>query len=193
MSSVPLPSSPPDTHPTRRAITYAATAILAKFLIIAASTASALEPSPGAEHLYKDHCANCHSLNLRGSAHGSTLRGDTFLSKWRDKDAMALLAYLRTNMPPGSPGILSEGQQAAIAGYIIAANQDPSTAEAALFTSAATLASVGQADASPVDWEAWGGAATIDETARNRGGFVNQTGGGFFRGQRGGAAVTASR
>ena len=80
--------------------------MFAAAMITAASTATAAESTAGAEQLYREHCANCHSLNLRGSAHGSTLAGDTFLSKWRDQDAMSLLAYLRTNMPPGNPGIL---------------------------------------------------------------------------------------
>ncbi|MEE4146339.1 MAG: PQQ-binding-like beta-propeller repeat protein [Halieaceae bacterium] len=153
--------------------------MFAKSMIIATSSAIADVSATGAEQLYRDHCANCHSLNLRGSAHGSTLRGDTFLSKWRDQDAMALLAYLRTNMPPGNPGVLSETQQAAIAAYLIASNQSPATAEAALFTSAAKLTSVGQDDADPVDWEAWGAAASIDEAARNRGGFANRQVEGF--------------
>ena len=33
--------------------------------------------------LYKKHCAECHSMNLRGSAHGSELRGTYFLKKWQ--------------------------------------------------------------------------------------------------------------
>ncbi len=181
MSSVPLPTSPPETRIIRRAMKYAAAAILAKSMIIGAATAIAQEPAADAEQLYREHCANCHSLNLRGSAHGNTLRGETFLSKWRDRDAMSLLAYLRTNMPPGSPGVLSEAQQAAIAAYIIAANQDPSAGDAALFTSAAKLAGFARDNADPIDWEAWGGAATIDETARNRGGFVNREVAGFSK------------
>jgi mono/diheme cytochrome c family protein len=76
-------------------VKYAATAILANSMIITASTAIAGESTPGAEQLYREHCATCHSLNLRGSAHGSTLRGEAFVSKWRDQDAMSLLAYLR--------------------------------------------------------------------------------------------------
>ena len=174
MTSVPLPRSAPEHHLISRVLKYAATAIFAKCLIVGAPTATAEASAAGAEQLYRDHCANCHSLNLRGSAHGSTLRGATFLEKWRDQDAMSLLAYLHANMPPGSPGKLTEAQQAALADYIITANQDPSVAEAALFTSAAKLASVAQGNAGPVDWEAWGGAASIDETARNRGGFVNR-------------------
>jgi mono/diheme cytochrome c family protein len=128
MSRIPVPSPPPATGVRRSARTCTALLMFAAAMITAASTATAAESTAGAEQLYREHCANCHSLNLRGSAHGSTLAGDTFLSKWRDQDAMSLLAYLRTNMPPGNPGILSEAQQADIAAYIIASNQDPSAA-----------------------------------------------------------------
>ena len=176
MKPIPVPSPRPETGLSRGNRTYAALVMFATAMIVAASTATAssAESTASAEQLYQEHCANCHSLNLRGSAHGSTLRGDNFLSKWRDQDAMSLLAYLRTNMPPGKPGILSEAQQADIAAYIIAANQEPSAAGAVLFTSAVKLANFAQDNVEQVDWEAWGAAATIDEAARSRGGFVNR-------------------
>ncbi|MEM8660085.1 MAG: cytochrome c, partial [Pseudomonadota bacterium] len=86
------------------------------------------------EALYAEHCATCHSLNLRGSAHGSTLRGNTFLNKWQDQDAAALLAYNQTNMPPGSAGSLKQEEHAAITAYIIAFNEAPATGNKHLFT-----------------------------------------------------------
>ncbi len=179
MSRIPVPSPPAQTLMRYGSDTWVALLIFATCMILAAATATSAESDVTAEQLYKEHCANCHSANLRGSAHGSTLRGDTFRAKWRDQDAMSLLAYQRKNMPPGNPGIINEAQHAAIAAYIIASNHDPSVAEAALFTSAAKLASMAQGNVESVDWEAWGGAATIDEAARNRGGFINREVDGF--------------
>ena len=34
------------------------------------------------ESLYDNHCSDCHSVSLRGSAHGSSLIGKEFLVKW---------------------------------------------------------------------------------------------------------------
>lgn len=142
-------------------------------IVLTAIPAAADEQVRLGQSLYGDNCATCHSVNLRGSAHGSTLRGDAFLSKWGEQDAMALLAYTRANMPPGNSGSLSDAQQAAIARFIIDSNQTTPAIQSQLFTSAASLATLGE-DSAPADWEAWGGASTIDEAARSRGGFANR-------------------
>ena len=34
------------------------------------------------QQLYDVHCAGCHQMTLRGSAHGSELKGATFTTKW---------------------------------------------------------------------------------------------------------------
>lgn len=138
------------------------------------NTAQAAAADPSGELLYREHCASCHSLNLRGSAHGSTLRGDAFDAKWQDKNALSLLAYTRSNMPPGGNVRLSDTEHAAIVGYLIAANRDDVNAQRLLFTSADALANT-VAGVEPIGWENWGGAATIDEAARSRGGFANRS------------------
>ncbi len=148
-------------------------AAVAASIALSAMTVSADDQVQAGQTLYAEHCATCHSLNLRGSAHGSTLSGDAFLSKWGDQDAMALLAYTRANMPPGNSAALSDTQQAAIARYLIDSNQTSPAAEKLLFTSAPGLAELGE-DTDSAGWEAWGGAGTIDEAARSRGGFVNR-------------------
>lgn len=152
-------------HQTRRS---------ARKLLTALMLTGAVSAFGNGEALYREHCATCHSATLRGSAHGNTLLGEAFLSKWRDQDAMSLVAYLRANMPPGKAGILSDAQHAHIAGYLIAANQDPSGPGGKLFTSAAGLEKSTGEDAGEISWEKWGGAATIDQAARAKGGFVNR-------------------
>ena len=152
-----------------------ATALAAIVTSIALSATNVLadDQVQAGQTLYAEHCATCHSLNLRGSAHGSTLSGDAFLSRWGEQDAMALLAYTRANMPPGNAVALSDTQRAAIARYLIDSNQTSPAAENLLFTSAPGLAELGE-DSDSAGWEAWGGAGTIDEAARSRGGFVNR-------------------
>lgn len=123
--------------------------------------------------LYAEHCATCHSLSLRGSAHGATLKGREFLDKWAPREAMALLAYNRTNMPPGGSTSLGDAEHAAITAYLVAENRTDGSAETPLFSSVDGLAAAASGDTG-VTWENWGAAGTIDEAARGRGGFANQ-------------------
>jgi alcohol dehydrogenase (cytochrome c) len=126
------------------------------------------------EALYAEHCATCHGLTLRGSAHGNTLKGAGFLEQWSGREAMTLLAFNRANMPPGGAGVLEDAQHAAITAYLIDANRESGKLEQRLFTSADQL--VGAADGSTeVSWVAFDGAGSIDADARTRGGFQNRS------------------
>jgi PQQ-dependent dehydrogenase (methanol/ethanol family) len=166
-------SHEPGSNARRQTMVAKGLAAVAASIALSAMTVSADDQVRAGQTLYAEHCATCHSLNLRGSAHGSTLSGDAFLSKWGDQDAMALLAYTRANMPPGNSAALSDTQQAAIARYLIDSNQTSPAAEKRMFTSSPGLAELGE-DTDSAGWEAWGGAATIDEAARSRGGFANR-------------------
>ena len=129
--------------------------------------------SASGEALYADNCATCHGLNLRGSAHGNTLKGAEFLGQWEQREAMALLAYNRANMPPGGAGKLSDAQHAAITAWLIEANRDAGDPQSLLFTSTPALAAA--ADGSEaVSWVAFDAAGSIDADARTRGGFRNR-------------------
>ncbi|MDO8860444.1 PQQ-binding-like beta-propeller repeat protein [Haliea sp. E1-2-M8] len=145
---------------------------------LAAATSSPLTLADAAlaasgEALYADSCATCHGLSLRGSAHGNTLKGPGFLGQWGQREAMALLAYNRANMPPGGAGKLSDAQHAAIAAWIIEANREAGDPESLLFTSTDALAAA--ADGSEVvSWVAFDAAGSIDADARTRGGFRNR-------------------
>jgi len=118
------------------------------------------------------------SLSLRGSAHGNILRGAGFLDKWQQQDAMVLLAYNRTNMPPGDSAALSDPQHAAVAAYLIAENYSTEVASSPLFASTGALAKAVSGE-QQVQWENWGEAGTIDEAARSSGGFQNRKVEGF--------------
>ncbi len=71
---------------------------------------------------YKEHCADCHSINLRGSAHGSELSGKSFNEKWARLGLESLYQTIATTMPPGKIGRLSEETYRSIHRYIIAAS-----------------------------------------------------------------------
>ena len=124
--------------------------------------------------LYNASCAACHSMTLRGSAHGTALRGAAFLDRWGERNSTALLRFNQANMPPGGSGSLSELQHLAILAHVLSSNdldlEKVLTADAPLTiaTGEKVLIEPGQA------MESWGSAATINEAARNKSGFTNQ-------------------
>ena len=73
---------------------------------------------------YDRHCAECHLADLKGSA-GPELAGASFLSGWSDRPASELLATIRTSMPPGLDGSLSDSEYLDIVAYILQANGQP--------------------------------------------------------------------
>jgi alcohol dehydrogenase (cytochrome c) len=126
------------------------------------------------EALYNDQCASCHAMNLRGSAHGSALKGSAFMQQWADRNSTAVLRYNQSRMPPGSADTLSETQHLAIVAHLLRNNgidlQQPLTAEAPL-----SLASGEPIEIDPGEaLESWGSADTIDEAARSKSGFTNR-------------------
>jgi len=66
----------------RRSLAWA----LAAGALLASAQAGALAATAAlaaqGKVLYAENYATCHSLSLRGSAHGNTLRGAGFLDKW---------------------------------------------------------------------------------------------------------------
>ena len=70
--------------------------------------------------LYNEHCAECHSMNLRGSAHGSELRGTYFLRKWEKLGLETLFNTIVETMPPGKVGKLDLSEYESIYSYILA-------------------------------------------------------------------------
>ena len=75
------------------------------------------------ESLYDNHCSDCHSLSLRGSAHGSSLIGREFISKWEKDGLNDLFKYTKENMPPGKVGSLGNTDLLEIHNYILASNE----------------------------------------------------------------------
>lgn len=72
--------------------------------------------------LYATNCAACHGETLAGGQFATTLKGPVFLSKWGDIPVGELEAYIRTSMPPGGAGRLSDADYAALTALIVSEN-----------------------------------------------------------------------
>src|SRR6185295_10327803 len=53
--------------------------------------------------LYVSNCAACHGKDLHGTEGGTTLIGERFLSKWKDKSLGELFELTKTTMPKTNP------------------------------------------------------------------------------------------
>ncbi len=73
------------------------------------------------EKLYEKHCSDCHSLSLRGSAHGNELVGEIFLEKWKD-NYKGLYSLITKTMPPGDKRKISNYEYVEILSYILKKN-----------------------------------------------------------------------
>lgn len=79
---------------------------------------------------YRTHCASCHGSDF-GGGFGPALIGRTFREKWAGSPAGALLAYIKTKMPPAMPGSLASETYVAVHDSVAGANELP-LAKAAL-------------------------------------------------------------
>ena len=104
-------------------ITARTMAVLATSCLLLTAAQLRADEAAGAA-LYAEHCATCHSASLRGSAHGATLRGTSFIEKWQEQTASALLSYNQNNMPPGTAHSLSDNEHVELVRYLIARNTD---------------------------------------------------------------------
>lgn len=84
-------------------------------------TFTATQASAGAQ-LYESNCAACHGASLQGTPLGPLLEGDTFLTRWGQQTAGALIANIRSNMPPGGNENLTEADYVNITAHIFAEN-----------------------------------------------------------------------
>ncbi|EED34472.1 pyrrolo-quinoline quinone [Luminiphilus syltensis NOR5-1B] len=123
------------------------------------------------ESLYGGQCSGCHSVTLRGSAHGAPLSGLAFVEKWGPQSAQALFTYLKQNMPPGQSGKLSDDQHRALAQFIIAENGVK--LEGSNLASSSIDINTDSA-AEPLETVEFRSADAIDQIARSAGRFQNQ-------------------
>jgi alcohol dehydrogenase (cytochrome c) len=124
---------------------------------------------PG-ESIYNEACATCHSASLRGSAHGASLIGKSFIDKWADTPFSALIAYTQSEMPPGLAHTLSVDDHITVNRYLIAQNKVSLTGTELLRSSETSSSEISNL-AEPVEFAA---ATNVMDLARNAGAFRNQ-------------------
>ena len=78
--------------------------------------------------VYQAACADCHLENLQGSGTAPQLAGTNFRNSWGGRPAAQMLQYMRSSMPPGGEGSLTDDEYSAITAYIMNQNGvDPGT------------------------------------------------------------------
>ena len=70
---------------------------------------------------YLRECSSCHLADLSGSDQAPPLSGEPFIVQWDKRTAGDLFTSLRTTMPQGTPGQLSQAY-AEIVAYLLQAN-----------------------------------------------------------------------
>ncbi len=129
------------------------------------STAEQADAGRGA---YQQQCASCHGAGLRQLPE-ALLAGREFTAKWESRPASELIAYMRSAMPPASPGGLPEATYVNIAAYLLQVNG--ASADASSLT-AATATRVGEGLAGP-----GGAAAAAPASAGGRGAIAESRAG----------------
>ena len=72
--------------------------------------------------VYAANCAACHGEGLAGGQFATTLKGPAFLARWGGLPVGELESYVRTSMPPGGGGRLSDADYAALTALIVHEN-----------------------------------------------------------------------
>lgn len=78
--------------------------------------------------IFNTSCSTCHGQELTGGPGTPPLIGPEFLFNWKQKTAAELYDYIKTKMPPGSAGTLSDQQYADTVAVILKANGQSSNA-----------------------------------------------------------------
>jgi alcohol dehydrogenase (cytochrome c) len=88
--------------------------------VVSASTAALARAAVG-EAVYGANCAACHGEKL-GGAFAPPLSGKAFKQKWDQQGGDAMLAFIKSSMPPAKPGGLDAKDYADVMRYILAKN-----------------------------------------------------------------------
>jgi len=75
--------------------------------------------------IYTDHCEMCHAKNFTGSPGAPALTGPAFIFNWDGMTMAALFDYVKTMMPPGEVGSLSDQEYVDALATILKANEFP--------------------------------------------------------------------
>lgn len=115
-------------------------AALAAALLSAAGAAAATGAagSPATEQVvrgtqfYEGNCAVCHGHGFAGGPGVPGLTGASFQFGWKDRPATDLFRLIKTTMPPGQEGSLSDQQVVDVMAAVLSANKASVTSDPAL-------------------------------------------------------------
>ena len=143
-------------------ITVQATTQALATLALAAVAAAHARPAAAANEQYARYCAECHHLELRGSAHGAALKSAAFQNKWNGRSVGELAGLIRSSMAMNAPSGLSAEDALALAGYLAQANGADFAGVALEPGTTLELKAETAADSEASSWE---GASGIAEAA----------------------------
>lgn len=78
----------------------------------------------GAE-VYRQNCQMCHHAGLQGDSFAATLAGSFFINRWAERPVLQLATFLKTQMPYGAGGSLSDEAYAQVIAFILDFNGYP--------------------------------------------------------------------
>ena len=97
---------------------------------------------------YVARCASCHKEDLSG--YQSILKGDRFMNEYREATLYRLFDKMKTTMPRGAAGTLSDLQYIDIVSYVLKANGFPAGTDELTADDLQTVAVVGRGGSEPV-------------------------------------------
>ncbi|MDG1988008.1 MAG: cytochrome c [Halieaceae bacterium] len=115
--------------------------------------------------IYVRECGDCHSQTLRGTAHGVSLLGTSFIEKWKDRSLDSLIDYTRKTMPPGGSVSLNDQDYTSILNYILGQNREFIDSDSVLLAVNDSLVS---------ETTSWSGAEEVAAMASKVAGFENR-------------------
>lgn len=120
-------------------------------LLIAAAVLTATAQTPGpytaaqaaaGRSAYQVNCGSCHLPDLIGRNEAPALTGANFMSAWKTRTTVDLLAYMQQMMPPGNAGAMSEETYVNLVAFILEANGARAGSQALTAKTAAVIGSV---------------------------------------------------
>ncbi len=122
--------------------------------------------------LYNENCAACHHMTLRGTGHGSALKGAGFIERWGSRPLSDLYGVVRTTMPPGQEDELGAEVYDDIFTFMLQASGLETHQQASAEEVDPTASDTNEgADAA---WQSWAAPDTIDEEGKRQSGYANQ-------------------
>jgi hypothetical protein len=94
------------------------------------------------EQRYRANCTRCHAEGPR--------RGEAFMRDWSGSDLGALLARIKSSMPPGAAGSLTDAEYVDLVAYMLRVNDFPPGLEELRSETAANIRVEGRTGSEPV-------------------------------------------